>query len=100
MEPETYNDIWQNYIKNKPSLLLTIGSNFNAHFQPDEQRLMYDFRFATAMARIHYARVSEPLPSSKDINAIWHYYKEYYNTPNGSAQKELAISNYRRFLGH
>ena len=44
MEPETYNDIWQNYIMKHGSLMLILGSNFNAHFMPDEQRLIYDLR--------------------------------------------------------
>ena len=98
MEPTTYNDIWQNYIMKRPSLMMILATNFNAHLMPDEQRLMYDLRFATAMARIHYARVTEFLPSALCIDAIWSYYKKYYNC-GGAAQKSVAILNYQRFLG-
>lgn len=98
MEPQTYNDIWQNYIMKKPALSLALGMNFQAHRMPDEQRLIYDLRFATAMARIHYARVSEPLPKANDIDHIWEYYKTFYNSSMGSAQKDAAISHYRCFL--
>ena len=95
MEPKTYNDIWQNYIRNKSQLSLIMTNNFGCTQIPDEQRLMYDLRFATAMARIHYMRVDEKLPSYKDVDAIWEYYKKYYNTGLGKANKEDAIHNYR-----
>lgn len=98
MEVETYNDIWQNYLKNKPSLCLIIFSNFDAGFQPSPDRLIYDLRFATAMARIHYARVKEPLPPSNDVDAIYDYYKKYYNTTKGKADGFKAIMKYHDFL--
>lgn len=99
MEPRTYNDIWQNYVIKKGSLVLTMISNFHASFMPDEQRLMYDLRFATAMARLHYARVNEPLPRKDDIDALWCYYKIYYNTKLGAAQKAESIKKYSTYLG-
>src|SRR5690348_16020572 len=54
MEPETYNDIWQNYIRNKSALNLKMVTHFNCNFVPSEERLIYDLKFATAMARIQY----------------------------------------------
>ena len=100
MMPKTYNDIWQNYIRNKPSLLLTLGSNFNAFSMPDEQRLMYDLRFATAMCRIHDERVSEALPMHNDVVGIWNYYKKYYNSDAGAAKQNESIQKYLAFLMH
>ena len=99
MEPRTYNDIWQNYVVKKGSLILTMISNFHASFMPDEQRLMYDWRFATAMARLFYAIIPEPLPNPKDIDALWCYYKIYYNTKLGAAQKAESIKKYSTYLG-
>ena len=98
MEPTTYNDIWQNFIMKKQSLLLILGSNFNAFSLPDEQRLMYDLRFATVMTRIHYLRVSANLPSKDDIQSIWEYYKKYYNTYLGSAKQHESIDKYLSFI--
>lgn len=97
MEPATYNDLWHNYIHNKSSLMMMLLSNFGVNYMPDEQRLIYDLRFATAMTRIFYNRVPEALPPANDVNAIWDYYKKYYNTANGAAQKNEAISNYHKF---
>jgi len=98
MEPNTYNDIWQNFIMHKQSLAMILAINFNCLSMPDEYRIIYDLRFATAMARIHYARVVTPLPAAKDINVIWEYYKEHYNTPAGAAEKEQSLQKYYNFI--
>lgn len=98
MEPTTYNDIWQNYIRGKIDLYLKLLHSFNAPTMPSEERLIWDLRFATAMARIHYARVDKPLPAASDIDGIWNYYKTYYNTNLGKADYHDAIEKYNLFI--
>lgn len=98
MEPETYNDIWKNFINKSPRLCMILVSNFGCSYQAQPERMVWDLHFATVLARLHYARVSEPLPKANDLNSIWEYYKKYYNTPKGSAQKDSALENYHRFL--
>jgi hypothetical protein len=98
MEPATYNDIWANFLKDKNSLLLMLLSNFNITYMPSEDRLIYDLRFATAMARIHYARFLEKLPHAADTMGLWKYYKQYYNTPEGAAEMLPSISKYQKFI--
>lgn len=98
MEPETYNDIWQNYIKSHGPLTLRLFSNFDVSGMPSPERMIYDLRFATAMARIFYIRINAPLPSENNIDSIWSYYKQYYNTPKGKALKSDAIKNYYNFI--
>jgi hypothetical protein len=98
MEPETYNDIWQNFINNHSNFRLIMISNFNATFMPDEYRLIYDLRFATAMTRLHYERVKEALPDASNIDAVWDYYKHYYNTALGKADKTKSIEKYNMFI--
>jgi len=98
MEPKTYNDIWQNFIKNKHSIAMILLSNFGCTFMPSEDRIVYDLRFATAMVRLHYTRVPESIPVANDIDGIWDYYKKHYNTPLGAAVKEDAIAKYNAFL--
>lgn len=99
MEPQTHTDIWYNYLNFHHSLRQRLTSNFNVLNIPGEERLIYDLRYATALARIYYARISELLPNAKDENAIWEYYKKYYNTSLGAATKDAAIKKYRDFLG-
>lgn len=97
MEPNTYNDIWQNYLNYNQSLLLMINHNFNIHSMPVPEYMIHDLRFATAMARLFYARIKSPLPKADDINAIWDYYKTHYNTSSGKADYHLAVNAYHRF---
>lgn len=98
MEPATYNDIWQNFIKKSGPLSLKLFSNFDVNHMPSEERMIYDLRFATAMARIHYLRVKEPLPNCKDVDAIWDYYKKYYNTSKGAANRFESTNKYCEFF--
>lgn len=98
MEPGTHNDIWQNYIYNNGSLTLRLFSNFDIGSMPSEARMIYDLRYATAMARLHYRRVKSPLPLSNNVDAIWDYYKQFYNTPKGKAEKEESIKKYNDFV--
>ena len=83
MEPVTYNDLCQNFIIPDNKLCLRLFNNFDVNMMPSESRLIYDLRFSTAMCRIFYARIKETLPESTDVDAIWDYYKKYYNTPKG-----------------
>lgn len=98
MEPETYNDIWENYIKKKAMLLTNIIHNFEITRMPSEDRLIHDLRFATAMTRIHYARVPEALPPKTDILGMWNYYKNYYNTSEGAATQNQSVQKYLTFI--
>lgn len=98
MEPNTYTDIWQNYIKSRSALLSLIAINFDAPRLPPPERMVYDLKYATVMARIHYLRVKDALPKAGDVDAMWEYYKKYYNTPLGKAKKEKAVEDYKRFL--
>lgn len=98
MEPVTYNDIWANYINYKGKYALILSSNFDAMRMPSEDRMIYDLRFATAMARMFYVRIKEKLPDFQDVDAIWEYYKKYYNTPKGKAEKVYSIDKYKQFV--
>ncbi len=100
MEPQTYNDIWQNYIMLHGNLLMRFLSSFHIVFMPPEEMLIYDLRFATAMTRLFYARIKAPLPPADDVDAIWEYYKLYYNTPLGAAQKDASMMKYLNFISH
>lgn len=99
MEPQTYNDIWQNYIKTNGKLLMAFLSSFHIGFMPPEEMLIYDLRFATAMTRLFYRRILQPIPAATDIDGIWNYYKLYYNTAKGAAVKEDSIKKYYDFIG-
>jgi hypothetical protein len=54
--------------------------------------------FAIAMARIHYSRKPGSLPDPTNIEAIWAYYKQWYNTPQGGATHDQFIAKYNKYV--
>lgn len=92
MEPFTHDDIWDNFI------------NYNRHLKerikycPQAERMVYDMRYATIMARMLYYRFDEPLPDRDDIRGLAEYYKQYYNTYEGESTVEEAIDKYKELV--
>ncbi len=81
MEPKTHNDIWDNFLKYRPKLS---GKIIQLMSNPDADKikeLKNNDKYAAAMARIHYLRVSAPIPPLNDIPKMAAYWKRYYNTP-------------------
>ena len=97
MEPEDYNDLWSNYLLERRPLMLMLSTNFGVVTIPDESRLVYDLRYATAMARLHYERIPTALPAKPTPEHLWEYYKKYYNTYLGAATKDESIAKYLAF---
>lgn len=98
MEPNTYTDIWVNYIRNRNQLATLMSLHMGCTRIPDVERMIYDLHFAAAMARIHYLRVTETIPDHTNVDAMWDYYKKYYNTEKGKAKKEDSIKKYQDFI--
>lgn len=97
-EPATHSDLWRNYIINRNNFISILALNFGVNIIPNESKLISDLRYATAICRLHYARIKEALPSSEqDTDAIWEYYKKYYNTALGKSTKTKSITAYKRF---
>lgn len=100
MEPATYNDIWERFIKRQSGLMTKIALRFMISAVPDAERMIYDMQFAAMMARVFYRRFKEPIPNATDTNAIWEYYKKYWNTELGAATKKESIDAYKKFAGN
>jgi hypothetical protein len=99
MEPATHQDVWGNYIKRQSGLMTKVAVRFNINTVPEPNRMIYDMLYSTMMARLMYRRFSEPLPNHSDIDAIWEYYKKYWNTELGAATKKESIDAYKKFAG-
>ena len=48
------------------------------------------------MARMHYARVREKIPS--DLTGWAGYWKRFYNTPQGKGTEEEFMYNYKQYV--
>ncbi len=100
MEPNTYHDIWSNYLLFNGALAQTIRNavESNTIDVPHSTRLMWDFRFAAIMCRIHYRRRPEALPAHGDVEAYAAYWKEHYNTHLGAGTEEEFVTNWKRYI--
>ncbi len=98
IEPNTYTHIWINHIAKHTPLQMMLALKFNIPKMVPVEVMATDLRFATAMARLFYARFKDPLPKHDDIDGIWDYYKRYYNTSLGKAVKGKSIEAYKAFL--
>lgn len=76
-----------------------VTSIFNFNNYPEGIEMVYNFRYATLMARLNYWLKPGSLPQYDDINGIWSYYKSFWNTEKGSATKDDFLKNYYEFIG-
>jgi hypothetical protein len=112
MVPATYLDIWENFILYRPELRRMIvrmaelvafkswrppgiDDAIRVPIEPDPRRMIWDLRFATIMARLHYYRVPEPLPREKEGYAA--YWKQFYNTELGAGTEAEFLHNWQKF---
>lgn len=91
MEPNTHDDIWENFLIYRPQLVehmdyITVTRSPGI--------MASNMLYAAAMCRMHYYRVKAALPQAGDINAQAAYWKEYYNTPLGAGTVEEYIHNW------
>lgn len=86
-EPSDYKDIckWLNngakvnseFNKNLADRVL--AACYFAVLPSDPLTLISNIKFACLICRLHYYRISDPIPSAKDAAALAHYHYKYYN---------------------
>ena len=84
MEPVTYQDIWENYLRYRPDLAVAVKGLCN-EAAPSLNQIQTNPRFAAAMCRVKYLRSPLPLPKNTAFN-LCQYWKQVYNTPLGKGQ--------------
>ncbi|SLN12359.1 hypothetical protein [Oceanibacterium hippocampi] len=100
MEPTTERDIWDRFLAYR-SRLRSMVRGFLVGEGPSPERhlqLIWNLAYATAMCRVHYFRVAEPLPAADDAEALGHYWKLHYNTRAGAGDVGGFVSAYRRLV--
>ena len=112
MEPSTHYDIWDNYLSYNSKLEVEVSCLIETSGLHDDM-LITSLAYATAMARIHYYRVSEPLPVLPPLSTcidekhqeglyLWQlaeYAKKHYNTVAGKATPEKYYNDYLEWRG-
>ena len=100
MELATSDSIWEHYLAFRPELASIVRSLMtqDAFDSPENLRreLINNSMYSTAMARIKYWKVPDPMPTT-----LWGwaaYWKEHFNTHLGKGTEEEFVVSYRKFV--
>jgi hypothetical protein len=100
MEPRTAEDIFANYLRYRPEIFQKVAEVIDLGV-PDpvvipadrlEPLLETNVLFMAMMGRLHYRRVSAPLPDTVHMMAV--YWKRYYNTAQGAGTSGTFVSKW------
>ncbi len=98
MEPATHDDIWDNYLKYRKNVASTVVSFLSNPTADKILELETNDKYAAAMARVHYMRVSAPLPKAGDVAAQARYWKQHYNTPLGKGVPHEYVEKWNKYV--
>ncbi len=103
VEPATHHDLYVNYINNKRHVAGRLNRiNFRALMNnwdtwPNDELLITNLEYATAICRLIYFRRPEALPDDpNDIESLGKYWKKHYNTISGAG----TVSQFNRSYLH
>ena len=91
MEPATHEDLWDNYITLHRNIWDRIPDE--PYYKIDTE-MIWNIKYATLMARIHYWRVAEALPDKDDVEGLANYWKKYWNTLSGKGKPSQFYLHY------
>jgi hypothetical protein len=87
MEKVTFDDIWSNFLVYRPDLEKKVRKLTIRGLDLFDQ-MHCNMALMVAMTRVHYYRVSDPLPKSSNIEGLAEYWKQWYNTSKGKGEVE------------
>ena len=100
MERRTYYDNWDSVLQYKPELSEKVLKICNYASEPTSEVLMWDLRYATAMARIQYYRWPEKMPEPDNIHGLLKYYYKYWGPNPDKTSLEEVRSRVDGVLGN
>ena len=93
MEPNTHDDIYDNFLKFRPTIMATVLKF--ATPQEGTFDLQYNLAYQIVMCRVHYLRVPQSIP--KTLTAQAEYWKRHYNTFSGKGATKKAEQKYLEY---
>jgi len=95
-EPATHQDIWDEYLAYRADLASKVRALASQHWfeQNPDRELIGNLPYATAICRIHYRRIKQPLPAPDDLWGLANYWKAHYNTALGRGTVEQFYNHY------
>ena len=102
IEPQTHEDVWANFLKFRKPLAKRVvqaaGRGTQTPRLPPHDWLIYNLRYAAAVARVIYWRDPEPLPEPTDTAGLGEYWKRVYNTDLGAGTVKRFVASYERLV--
>jgi len=98
IEPNTHDDVWTNFIDYRPKLQEKVLALLTSKDADKISELENNDKYAAAIARIIYMRVSSPLPPKVDIVKQANYWKAYYNTLLGKGKPSEYIEKWNKYV--
>ena len=110
VEPETALWLLHDYLPRRPDISQRLQqasllfSDKRIRWQNIERHaishlLASNLRFSTALARLRYWVVTEPLPAHDDVMSLAKHYKTFYNSHQGAATITEYSINYHKYVG-
>lgn len=96
-EPNTYNDIYANFLSYHSALREDVNS-FTTDSPPSPESVVNNHPYACAVAACSYIRHSVPHinDDATDGTLMYGYYKQYYNGPGAATEQEF-LNNWTNF---
>lgn len=99
MEPATHDDIWAKFLPSHYDISYKLMNICKMSTKPIAEMMVYNLFYATCMARVFYLRCPQALPQDSDVGSLWEYYKKWWNTEKGKAEKDDFVKAYAKFTG-
>jgi hypothetical protein len=99
MEPNTHDDIWNNFLKFRKALAAQVLKFTIAGEKGTPQELTFNDNYAAAMCRVHYYRYAKTLPALDLIDEQAKLWKKVYNTPLGKGTVAKYKSDWEAYKG-
>jgi len=90
MEPNTYNDLWERYLKRRIDLRRKVLKTCGYACEPGPERMVSDLKYATVMARIFYYSKPDVIPHYED-GMIEYYYNHWYPNREHTSLEEAKL---------
>jgi hypothetical protein len=96
LEPNTFTDLWYNYILRKPDIVNLISLNLGVHRMPELVEIITNLKLATDLCALLYKYRKAQIKSCQPLD-LWEVYKPLYNTDKGGAKLDESIASYYKF---
>ena len=94
MEVKTHDWLWSDYLDRRHDLA-NAAMKMVPRGQNVAERMVTDLSYATAMCRIYYWAVPEPIPG--DLKGWASYWKRHWNTAAGAGTEAKFIEDWNRW---